>query len=191
MTWSLQGPRGFPRWTLAAGVMCAVAAGAAFLQVQQRCQLTAVLSGSMAPAIAPGSIVLTCARQGYAYRTGDIILFPSPQDRKFLILHRLSMVYANSSGAQVVSTRGDANALDDGWQTPLGAVQGRVVFRLPYGGFLVQRLRGRISFLFFALGTFLLFVVAELRLLFGVKDTFNSLKATHEANGKNTVDSGL
>ena len=183
MTWYLPVPSTWARRALYACCLLGLAAGiyGAF-RVVRGCQLTAVLSGSMAPAVRAGSIVLTCARPGAAYRTGDIALFPSPQDPSILVLHRLSRVYENLGGAAVVSTRGDANAGEDDWQVARGSIRGRSVGTFPYAGFLAWKIRSRIGFAIVVLVTFWIFVVAELRLL-AHKGQLIRLNDSYETDG--------
>jgi signal peptidase I len=105
-------------------------------------QMQTVTSGSMEPAIHPGDIALTQPVPIASLRVGDVIAFYPPGDPKPRI-HRIASLVLDTHGATLVTTRGDANSVDDPW----GAVQlrGTTAFRyvgvIPFVGWATQ-LRG-------------------------------------------------
>ena len=88
-----------------------------------------VLSGSMAPHVAPGDVVLV-ASTNHAVRPGQVILFVDPARPDRRLLHRV--VSRNPDGTYV--TRGDANPSADSTPVPPGNVQGMARLRVPWIG---------------------------------------------------------
>jgi signal peptidase len=68
-----------------------------------------VLSGSMRPTISPGDVAVTQPVSVADLRTGDVIAFVPPGSTR-PVLHRITSV---TNG--VITTRGDANPVDDPW----------------------------------------------------------------------------
>jgi signal peptidase I len=81
-----------------------------------------VRSGSMAPAIPAGALVLSRPEPAQNVRPGWVITFHRPGDRA-VVTHRVARVLAGGR-RPVVETRGDANATVDPWRVRL--VGGRV-----------------------------------------------------------------
>jgi signal peptidase len=132
-----------PRWlTLlpvglaAAAATIVVAAAAVPLVTPLRTQI--VTSGSMAPNIPVGAMVLTAPLDGLA-APGDVILFPHPLGRA-TVVHRVVAVEHGAVDSDYV-TKGDANELEDGWRTSVGAATGRVIATIPYLGYVFGTLR--------------------------------------------------
>ncbi|WP_448614213.1 signal peptidase I [Modestobacter sp. URMC 112] len=89
-----------------------------------------VVSGSMAPRLAPGDIVLTRPVLPQELQPGQVLLFPDPDSPERLLLHRL--VSFDENGALV--TRGDANQSNDSVPVPVASVIGQAELRIPYVG---------------------------------------------------------
>jgi signal peptidase len=99
-----------------------------------------VTSGSMAPRVEPGDVVLTRATTTAQLRSGQIILFADPDRPGGLLLHRL--VSFDPAGKLV--TRGDANQSDDSVHVAPSAVRGVAQVRVPWIGLpAVWRGQGR------------------------------------------------
>jgi signal peptidase len=89
-----------------------------------------VVSGSMAPQLAEGDVVLTRPVAVPDLESGQILLFPDPSGADRLVVHRL--VSFDEHGALV--TRGDANQSNDTTHVPAASVIGQVQLRVPYIG---------------------------------------------------------
>jgi signal peptidase I len=99
-----------------------------------------VVSGSMAPRVQAGDVVLTQPVSPAELRPGQVLLFDDPQRPGGLLLHRL--VSFDAAGHLV--TRGDANQSDDSVHVPPAAVQGLATLRVPWIGLPAQwRAEGR------------------------------------------------
>jgi signal peptidase len=99
-----------------------------------------VTSGSMAPRIEPGDVVLTRATTAGELRVGQVLLVADPQRPGGLLLHRL--VSFDPAGDLV--TRGDANQSADSAHVAPSAVRGVAQLRVPWVGLpSVWRTQGR------------------------------------------------
>ena len=132
-----------PRWlTLllvglaAAAATIVVVAAAVPLVTPIRTQI--VTSGSMAPSIPVGAMVLTVPLDGLA-APGDVILFSHPLGRA-TVVHRVVAVEHGAVDSDYI-TKGDANELEDGWRISVAAASGRVVATIPYLGYVLGTLR--------------------------------------------------
>jgi signal peptidase len=101
-----------------------------------------VTSGSMAPRVHPGDVVLTQPTTAAELRPGQVLLFDDPQRPGGLLLHRL--VSFDAAGDLV--TRGDANQSADSVHASPSAVRGVARIRVPWVGLpAVWRGEGRIG----------------------------------------------
>lgn len=112
-------------------------------------QVLTVSSGSMAPSILVGSLILDLPKG--EYRPGEIITFRS-RDRNFeseaLVTHRITEVI-KSDGGIFYKTKGDRNDSVDLDLVNQSQIVGRVIFSLPLMGHVV--LFSQTSFGFFLL----------------------------------------
>jgi signal peptidase I len=100
-------------------------------------QFQTVLSGSMAPAAQAGDVAVTQPVPVAALTVGDVIAFYPPNDPKPR-LHRITTL-ESVDGVVTVTTRGDANNVDDPWRASLrGSVAYRMVAVVPFVGFVTQ-----------------------------------------------------
>ena len=81
-------------------------------------RVLAVESGSMAPAIPEGSLVLARHLPVTGLEPGQVISFYPPAEQPRLTTHRIVAV-DRTRGGTVVTTRGDANPGEDPWQAEL------------------------------------------------------------------------
>lgn len=125
-------------------LVAAVAARLAGLQFQT------VLSGSMAPTAQAGDVAITQPVSVAALAVGDVIAFYPPNDPQRR-LHRITTL-ETLEGLITVTTRGDANSVDDPWRASLrGSTAYRMVAVVPFVG-LIAQYRG---LLFIGAGLFL------------------------------------
>lgn len=95
--------------------------------------LNTVLSNSMQPTFSAGDMVVTQTVPIDSLHVGDVITFVEPGSTRVLI-HRISSLIAGA-----ITTRGDANSVDDPWQFNLtGPTANRLVAVVPYAGWLTQ-----------------------------------------------------
>lgn len=99
-------------------------------------KLLVVQSGSMEPAIKKMSVVIVKPQD--KYQINDIITVTDPTNPKLTITHRL--VAATDSA---FITKGDANKDVDLEKRPIKNVIGRVLFSIPFVGYLITFVKSR------------------------------------------------
>jgi signal peptidase len=128
-----------------ASVLLAAAATFLFLAVGPSFlgyQTSIVLSGSMAPAINPGDVVVTVPSPVSSLKAGDIVTYRIPvRDRRVETL-RIVGLTRDGDGSTTMRTKGDANHDADPW---LATFDGSTVDvragTVPYPGTAIQALR--------------------------------------------------
>lgn len=102
-----------------------------------------VQSGSMEPVIKTGSIVVIRPEERYA--VGDIVTFGKDTKTQVPTTHRI--VAISGEGLQkVISTKGDANDAKDPSDSRYADIIGKVLFSLPYVGFILDFARKPLGF---------------------------------------------
>lgn len=120
----------------AAGLLGAITVTAVLPRLVHGAALT-VRTGSMAPALHTGDLVIVRHADPATLRVGDIATYR--QANGVLVTHRIAAI--DASGAQrVFAFRGDANRVPDPQPVPAAAVRGQVWFSLPYVGTVGARL---------------------------------------------------
>ncbi|MEA2462004.1 MAG: hypothetical protein QOH90_2181 [Actinomycetota bacterium] len=99
-----------------------------------------ILTGSMTGTYDAGSIVFDKQVPTSSLKVGDAITYAPPpgmSPNHDLVTHRLVRITRDSGGRRVYQTKGDANKTADRWRFMLPASdQDKVVFHLPYAGFI-------------------------------------------------------
>jgi signal peptidase I len=108
-------------------------------------EIKIVLSGSMEPAIKTGSIVVV--KPADVYEIGDVITFGKDTKRDVPTTHRIVEARFESGKARFI-TKGDANDNVDGKETREDEVIGKVLFSVPFVGFLLDLARKPLGFAF-------------------------------------------
>ncbi|MDO8578832.1 MAG: signal peptidase I [Dehalococcoidales bacterium] len=107
-------------------------------------------SGSMAPQLNTGDMVITRPAAVETVKINDIIIFRSLDKRQNLISHRVIGIETNPSLA--FQTKGDANESPDPFTVPAGNLVGELAFHVPLLGYAVlflQTTSGLFVFLVF------------------------------------------
>ncbi len=97
-------------------------------------KLLVVLSASMGAALPVGSLAFVVPQT--EYHVGDVVTFEIPNSEE-LLTHRVVRVKGAMDEVRVYETRGDANNAVDDWTLTSGAIVGKVVFHLPFLGYLL------------------------------------------------------
>lgn len=107
-----------------------------------------VTTGSMEPAIPTNSLIVTHTTDPAELEPGDIITFYSrdPMLNGAVNTHRIVSV-TQEDGQYVFSTRGDANNVDDRYDTQEDDLIGQVVFSSYFLGILVRLLANPLIFI--------------------------------------------
>lgn len=118
-----------------------------------------VMSGSMAPVIHTGDVVVTERIAPAQANAGDVVTFRDPAGSGRLITHRVQSTDATGSAVRFV-TKGDANNTTEQWEVARSGSISRVVYRIPAVGRPLQAARSRAGRLaLVALPTLILAVV--------------------------------
>lgn len=103
-------------------VLIAAVAVFVFLAVGPRFlgyQTSTMLTGSMAPLINPGDVVVSTKTPTAELKIGDIITYNIPVQDHRVETHRIATLTRNASGTTTVTTKGDANNGPDPWTAVL------------------------------------------------------------------------
>jgi len=93
-------------------------------------------TGSMQKNISSGSLVVFAKTR--TYDVGDVIAFKIYNS---LVMHRIANVVDKG-----FKTKGDENVMTDPWVVPENAVKGKLLFSVPFLGFLISVMRAPIVF---------------------------------------------
>jgi len=102
-----------------------------------------VLSGSMEPKIKTGSVVIVKPLSDY--KEGEVISFKEPENTDRIVTHRIVKVISGMDGVYY-QTKGDANDAPDWTQVPKENVIGKVLFSIPYLGYVLNGIRQPVIF---------------------------------------------
>lgn len=103
-------------------------------------QTYTVLTNSMAPKYAPGTFLVVKPTSFASLRVGDIITYQIESGKPAVISHRIVSVGTTESGERVFTTKGDNNSLADDAPVHAQQVRGRLLYAVPYVGFLANKL---------------------------------------------------
>ena len=124
-------------------VALAVLLVASKLPIPGNYKVLVVLSGSMEPAIHTGSVV--AVKPAAEYNIGDVITFGESDKDSTPVTHRISDI-SLQDGKPVFTTKGDANNDIDGEPVQLADIQGKVLFSIPFLGYVLEFVRTPLGF---------------------------------------------
>ena len=114
------------------GLAVLVVVGTAF----DWCQLDVVLSGSMAPTLRPGDVLLAVSEPDSQVSAGQVLAFHPPYDPSIVVVHRIIQVVHHGDKVEI-RTQGDDNNTPDQWTAILeGKSAWKVSWVLPSAGFV-------------------------------------------------------
>ena len=122
-----------------------------------------VLSGSMVPVMLPGDMIVVRSIDSNELAVGDVIAFKDPGDRpNTLITHRI--ISLEEGEERIFKTKGDANNAEDDFNVPASKVVGRLIFVIPFVGYLPDALKhNKTIFLFTVILPAGLLILDEIR----------------------------
>ena len=102
-----------------------------------------ILTGSMAPQYAPGTLVVVQSVDVSEINLGDVITYQLESGKPEVVTHRVVAVGAAADGTPLFVTRGDANDGDD--PEPVRPVQivGKLWYSVPYIGWINNVVTGQ------------------------------------------------
>ncbi|MFK0041991.1 signal peptidase I [Paenarthrobacter sp. NPDC090517] len=105
-------------------------------------QTSTMLTGSMAPLINPGDVVVTTPTPVRDIKVGDVITYHIPVEDQRVETHRITEITTTADGGVAVQTKGDANNGIDPWIATLqGKTVDKQVATIPYVGNAIRALR--------------------------------------------------
>jgi signal peptidase len=113
-------------------------------------QILVVLSGSMQPTLHAGDVIVTVETPVHSLEVNDIITYHSPDNIKSLMTHRIVNIISDSQ-TLAFQTKGDANEDPDQYVVSPKQIVGRMVFIIPYIGYIASISHSFIGFLLFVL----------------------------------------
>ncbi len=154
--------RGLARFVAFTAVGLVVGIGAALLvPFAFDARPLVVLSGSMEPALDTGDVTVVRSIAPMDARPGDIVTFRDPADAERLITHRVRSMTVEGNAIQFV-TRGDANNVSERWRVAADGEIGRVLYRVPELGWVLNYARSKGIFVLLLGAALVLLVVFEL-----------------------------
>jgi len=96
--------------------------------------LVAVVGASMSPTLEVGDLVIIQGVPASSIQVQDIIVFDPPQGVR--TIHRVIRIQTLQNGTIQFTTKGDAVDREDPWISEQ-YVHGRVIYRIPYLGYLI------------------------------------------------------
>ncbi len=105
-----------------------------------------VMSGSMEPKIHTGSVIFDNPNfQISSLKVGNIITFKPPTNPNILITHRIYRV-VKQNGQEGFMTKGDANAVQDGWVVPTKNIVATYDhLTIPYLGYYLEFIKTKMG----------------------------------------------
>lgn len=100
-----------------------------------------VLTGSMRPYLQPGDMIVDKQAEAEEVKVGDVITYKVGSS---IVTHRVVGIVAED-GKLAFVTRGDANNSEDGKPIKEEQLVGKVIFKIPYGGYVARFVRSPIG----------------------------------------------
>ena len=119
-----------------------------------------VLSGSMEPAIHTGAVVIVNPASEYV--VGDIITFGETGKTGIPVTHRIKEEKL-AEGKTIYTTKGDANDSADARSVANEEIQGKVLFSLPYLGYVLEFIKKPVGFTVIVVLPAVLIIIDETR----------------------------
>ena len=123
-----------------------------------------VQSGSMAPAIKMGSVVV--AKPAENYQIGDVITFGPYTRTQAPTTHRIYDIKV-TDGNPVYITKGDANNAPDQREITKRDIVGKVLFSIPYLGYAVDFAKRPLGFSLIIIVPAALIIIDEIKNIYG------------------------
>lgn len=141
-----------------------------------------VLSDSMKPVFAAGDVIIVNTSGKSGYGENDIVTFWRSKTPPLLLTHRITGA-EKIAGQVYYSTRGDANNTADGAAVRQDQILGKYLFKIPYGGHVVNFVHTGPGFTLLILVPFFITAVHELKNYRLKKRTAENKRLDNHING--------
>lgn len=104
----------------------------------------AILTGSMRPAMEPGTMIVVRPVPTTELQVGNVVTFQLASDDPTLVTHRISQISQTSNGKTLLTTQGDNN---DAADPPIKGeqVMGEVIYAVPYFGWATNKIHSDVG----------------------------------------------
>ncbi|HZK24342.1 MAG TPA: signal peptidase I [Oscillospiraceae bacterium] len=150
-------------------------------------QMYIVLGGSMSPTFEMGSLAFLKPIAAQDVVAGDIITYSSPFDAASLTTHRVMEIH-DDNGQLYFTTRGDANDVNDLVPALAANVVGKVVFALPYLGYVLHFGRSKLGLIMLVVLPGFIIMLIELRNILRYYTEWKQSKESQAANEETAVE---
>lgn len=134
-----------------------------------------VRSGSMTPVMLPGDMIVVKSVSPDELRAGDVIAFRDPGGKDTFVTHRIIDIEGGEE--RVFRTKGDANEEEDTFKVPASDVVGKLVFVIPFAGYLPETSKHKIFFFFTVIIPATLIILDEIRTMIRYSNPIRARKA--------------
>jgi signal peptidase len=124
-------------------------------------QVFRVMSGSMVPTLKVGSVVFVQKINPKELKEGEIITYRSNEDPNISVTHRLVAI-EEKNGQKIFKTKGDANNAPDATDILASQITGKVIFHIPFLGFLSVWIKKPLGFISLVILPALLIIFGEI-----------------------------
>lgn len=133
-----------------------------------------VMSGSMVPLMLPGDMIIVESISPDKLTAGDIIAFKDPGGKDTFVTHRIIKI--KEGNKLVFKTKGDANEEEDLFEVPALDVVGKLVFVIPFAGYLPKASQDKNFFFFTVIFPACLIIINEIREIIAYSNPSNARK---------------
>ncbi|AKB78370.1 Signal peptidase I [Methanosarcina horonobensis HB-1 = JCM 15518] len=137
-----------------------------------------VLSGSMTPVMLPGDIIVVKSVTPDGLMAGDIIAFQDPGGKDTFVTHRI--IGIEEGEERIFRTKGDANEEEDIFKVPASEVVGKLVFVIPFAGYLPETSKNKIFFFFTVIIPATVIVLDEIKTIIRYSNPISARKAENK-----------
>ncbi len=174
--------------TILNGIFIAVLLGVAglflatLMPIPGNIEIKIVKSGSMEPFIRTGGIVII--KPETSYQLGDVITFGKDSKTEIPTTHRIAGM-KEENGVVYYTTKGDANEEADPNQIVNRDIIGKMIFTVPYAGFILDFAKKPVGFVF------LIAIPAALVIFYEIIAMWNEIKTLmRRRKDRNLPDGG-
>lgn len=101
-----------------------------------------ILTGSMAPAIQPGALVVVRPVDPSTLSVGDVVTVQLESGESTMVTHRIAEIQYRADGQMQFVTKGDANEIVDAEPRMPVQIRGELWYQVPYLGYVSNALTG-------------------------------------------------
>lgn len=126
-----------------------------------------IVTGSMQKTIPVGSLLVDQTVDPSVLKVGDVITFRKPIGASEIASHRIIAIERNRSGRRIYRTKGDSNQVADPWAILFekGMKAHKMLFHLPYLGYLLLFARSKAGIVTFISYTCLVLILTILKMV--------------------------